>query len=413
MRGASAKRFARQIRALMRGASAKQFFVLTMAVAPLWLYAGVSWAEGEGGIFSWHPSLRVTGVADDNVRFEDGGGSGSLGVWVAPRVELDYRAPVFSVGADLGVDYRYYGDEGAPVTDLLYRAVGWGEVGLGAGFRAGLSNAYVPQPLRLGRPEDDTANLVQSNRFDADVSWRRELAAGHELAAGVVASHFLSDDYSEPVPLAGGGFAVEPDFEPTYVQGLIFTELQSPVGEHTETFIRGQVAYRDYTELPLGDNTNLSTLVGVRSRQLGALDFELSGGGGALIFEDETGWRALARLAARYRFDIGLSLWATARHLSTPDLVVEQTHQSTLEIGFEQRFGPATALDAKIFATRFLGDARGSGGNLFGAAELRLRRQLTERIQAGIHYRHWRNAGSLGLDDFHQNRVALELGFRL
>ena len=379
----------------------------------LLLVAGASHAEGERGVFTWHPSLRVTGVADDNVRFSDGGRDGSVGVWVTPRIELDYSAPVFAVGADLGVDYRHYSGEGKPVSDILYRAVGWGDVGLGHGFSAGLSNAFVPQAVRLGRPEDDTANLVQTNRVDADVTWRRELATGRELAAGVVATYFLSDDYSEAVPLQGGGFVVDPAFEPSYAQGLFYGELQNAIGERTEAFVRGQVSYRDFTELSAGDNTNVSTLLGIRSRHFDALDLELAGGGGALFFGGDTGWRALARLSARYRLDIGLSLWATARHLSTPDLAVDPTHQTTLELGFEQRFGPAMALDARIFATRFLGDARGSGGNLFGAAELRLRRQITEQIQAGLTYRHWRNAGSLGVDDFRQNRVGLELGFRL
>lgn len=389
------------------------FAPVALLVAALLGVAGASHAEGDRGVFTWHPSLRVTGVADDNVLFTNGGRDGSVGAWVAPRIELDYRAPVFAVGADLGVDYRHYRDQGKPVSDILYRAVGWGDVGLGYGVSAGLSNAFVPQAVALGRPEDDTANLVQTNRVDADVSWRRELTAGHELAAGVVATHFLSDDYSEAIPLQGGGFVVDPSFEPTYAQGLLFGELQSAIGERTETFVRGQVSYRDFTELSVGDHTNVSTLLGVRSRSFDALDLELAGGGGALVFSGKTGWRALARLAARYRFDIGLSLWATASHLSTPDLAVDQTHQTTLELGFEQRFGPATSLDARIFATRFLGDARGSGGNLFGAAELRLRRQITEQIQAGLTYRHWRNAGSLALDDFHQNRVGLEFGFRL
>lgn len=382
-----------------------------LAVALL-LAAGVAHAEGDRGVLTWHPSLRVTGVADDNVRFSGGDRDGSVGVWAAPRLELDYRAPIFAVGADVGVDYRYYRGEDEPVTDLLYRAVGWGEVGLGYGLSAKLSNAFVPQAVRLGRPEDDTANLVQSNRVDADVSWRRELGAGQELAAGVVATHFSSDDYSEAVPQPGGGFVTDPDFEPSYAQGLVFAEYQRSLAERTEVFLRGQAAYRDFTQLSSGDNTNVSSLLGIRSRHFDALDLEASGGGGAVIFDDETGWRALARLAARYRFAIGLSLWVTARHLSSPDLVADPTHQSTLEVGFEQRFGPATALDARVFATRFLGDARGSGGNLFGAAELRLRRQITEQLQAGLTYRHWRNAGSLSLDDFYQNRVGIELGYR-
>jgi len=370
-------------------------------------------AEDQRGLFTWHPSLRVTGVADDNVRFSESDRDGSVGVWLAPRLELAYQAPILAVGADVGVDFRHYRDERSPVSDLLYRAVGWGEVGLGHGLSARVSNAFVPQAVRLGRPEDDTANLMQTNRVDADLSWRRELAGGRELAAGIVGTHFLSDDYREAVALPGGGFAIDPEFEPSYAQGLVFAELQSPVGERTETFVRGQAARREFGRIAGGDHTRTSLLLGVRSRRFAGLDLEAAGGGGALFFEDRDGWRALGRLAARYRFDLGLSLWATARHLSTPDLAVEPTHQTSLELGLEQRFGPATAFEARIRATRFVGDARASGANLFGAAHLSVRRQLTEQIQVGVHYRHWRNAGGVGLDDFRQNRVGVEVAYRL
>jgi hypothetical protein len=397
----------------MRGGIGSILGAGAACLALLLLAGGAARAEGERGRFSWHPSLRVTGVADDNVRFQDSNRDGALGIWVAPRLELEYQAPILAVGADLGVDYRYYGGESSPVNGPLYRAVGWGDVGLGHGLSLGLSNAFVPQAVRLGLPEDDNANLVQSNRADADLSWRRELRRGHELAVGIVGTHFLSDDYAEPIPLQGGGFVVDPEFEPNYVQGLLFTELQSLLGERTEVFVRGQAARRDYTRISLGDNTQVSGLTGVRSQYFRWLDLELSGGGGALFFDDETAWRAQARLDARTRLEFGLSLWLTARHLSTPDLAIDQTHQTSLELGFEQRFGPATALKARVFATRFLGDARGPGGNLFGAAEVGLRRQLTEQIQVGLAYRHWRNAGSLGVDDFNQNRIGLDFGFRL
>lgn len=387
--------------------------LLGLATACLLLaHAAAAGAEGEVTGFSWHPSLRITGLVDDNLYYQDGNGNGALGVWVAPRLELAYRGAGYGAGADLGVDFRHYKGEGS---DELWRATGWGEVGLGRGFTLRVANAYVPQAVRLGRPEDDANNLVQSNRLDGDLSWRHELGGGRELALGVVATHFLSEDYPEVLPLSGGGFVLDPNFRPDYVQGLVFGELQSPLGERTEAYVRGQAAYRDFTEIGGGggDNTNVSTVVGLRSRRIDGLLLEISGGGGAVLFDHATAWRALARAHARYRLDFGLSVWGTLSHLSSPDLIGDMTHQSTGEVGFEQRFGLATALDVRVFATRFDGAPLSSSANLFGAAEVRLRRQLSRTIQGAVVYRHWRNAGSFGFDDFDQNRVGIELGFRL
>ena len=63
--------------------------------------------------------------------------------------------------------------------------------------------------------------------------------------------------------------------------------------------------------------------------------------------------------------------------------------------------------------TRFDGDVGADAANLFGGTELRIRRQVTRSLQLALSYRHWRNRGAFDLDDFSQNRIALELDFRL
>ena len=67
----------------------------------------------------------------------------------------------------------------------------------------------------------------------------------------------------------------------------------------------------------------------------------------------------------------------------------------------------------RFFVTRFDADSWSGGANLFGAAELQVRRQLTRHSQLSISYRHWRNDGGFDVDDFSQNRVAVAFTYRL
>jgi len=369
-------------------------------------------AEGEGGLFTWRPSLRLTTVASDNVFYEESGAEGSLGAWIAPRLELSYRRPSLELGADVGVDFRRYVDHSS-LGDELYRGVAWGEAALGRGLTFRLSNAFVPQPVTLGLPEDEASNLVQTNRSEADLRWWHGLSGGRELEIGVQGSYFFTEDYAEMVPSAGG-IVLDPDFHADYAQGLGFIEVQSPVGEATTAYVRTQGSYRSFGDISSASHANLSLLVGLRSARWKGLDLDLAGGVGALSFDsfgDEI--RALGRLSVRWRVGEGWILSLAGRHLTTPNLAGQEALDSTGEIGVTRRFGAATEAALRFFVTRFEGDLRSSRSNLFGGAELTLRHQLTSQIQLQAGYRHWNNAGSLGFDDFSQNRLLLEIGFRL
>ena len=371
-------------------------------------------AEGGPGYFSWHPSVRASLVADDNVFFEEDGTSGSIGFWLAPRLELGYRTGAVELGADLGVDLRRYVDHTSALSAELYRAIAWGEVGLSPGLSLRLSNAFVPQPVRMGLPEDDAENQVQTNRLDAGLNWWRELPGERELEVGLLTSYFRSEEYSEVVPLEGGGFGMDDDFRADYLQGLGFVEFQSPLGERTSTYVRWQGAYRAFSEHSAVDHSNLSLLFGVRSSRWEGLDLALAAGVGAVGFDSfADAVRALGELSVGYRLPSGWRLWLSARHLMTPNLAGDDAMESTGQLGVEKRFGAATAASLRLFVTRFDGEVGADAVNLFGGAELRIRRQVTRYLQLALSHRYWHNRGDFDLDDFSRNRIAVELGFRL
>lgn len=385
---------------------------LLLVLAALGWAGRAAAAEGEGGIFSWRPSLRVSSVASDNVFYQDSGAEGSIGAWVAPRLELSYRRPALELGADLGVDFRRYVDHSS-LGDELYRGVGWAQAALGRGVTLRLSNAFVPQPIQLGLPEDEGRNLVQTNRSQADLRWWHALPGGRELELGVQGSYFLSDHYGAVVPAAGGGVTLDPRFHADYAQGLGFLELQAPVGEATSAYLRTQGSYRRFRDVSSADHGNLSVLTGVRTGRWKNLELDLAGGVGVLAFDsfgDEI--RALGRASLRWQLAESWSLSLEGRHLTTPNLAGREALESTGELGLTKRFGTATEAALRLFVTRFDGDLRGSGVNLFGAAELSIRRQVSRYLQVGAAYRHWHNAGGFGLDDFSQNRLLLQVALR-
>ncbi|MBW2268240.1 MAG: hypothetical protein JRH16_06665 [Deltaproteobacteria bacterium] len=370
-------------------------------------------ADGPEAGFWWSPSLRLTSVIDDNVYSTKKNTSGDIGFWTAPRVELGYRTAALEVGADVGVDVRQYIDENKEASDELVRAVGWAEVGLARGFRVRVSNAYVPQGVVLGMPEDDTLNTLQTNRADAALNWSHALASGRSLSAGLVGTHFLSESYSEAVP-AGGGFVIDPSFHGDFLQGLVFAQVDSPIAERTRLWARTEASYRDLSEFSSADHANLFFSFGVESERWLGVELEAAVGGGTLFFDAlGTSYRVEGRVRALRRFDNGLSVWLGGRYLHTPDLTGHEIDESRGELGFEQRFGSATALRVRGFLTHYDAPMMGGGSNLFGGGELSLRRQLTRRSQIAVVYRHWSNTGSFAADDFSQNRVGLELGFRL
>jgi hypothetical protein len=286
-------------------------------------------------------------------------------------------------------------------------------VELARGFSVRVSDAYVPQGVRLGFPEDDTLNTVQTNRAEASLDWSRELTSGRSFSAGLVGTHFLSEKYSEAVP-SGGGPVIDPSFRGDFLQGLVFMQVDSTIAERTRLWARTQASYRDFSEFSDADHTNLSLLIGVESERWFGMELEAAVGGGTLFFNGlGTGYRVVGRARALRRFETGLSVWLSGRYLRTPDLTGGEINESRGELGFEQRFGSATALRVRGFITHYDAPLLGGGANLFGGGEFSLRRQLTRRTQIGLVYRYWQNGGSFAADDFNQNRVGLELGFKL
>jgi hypothetical protein len=265
----------------------------------------------------------------------------------------------------------------------------------------------------LGLPDDDVANLIQTNRAELEMRYWRELPGSREIAAGVLGGRFDTERFATPVSGPGGSVVVDSGFRADFWEGAGYLEFQNPLGEQHSLYVRGLARHRSFDEDSDGNHLEASGLVGIRSHYEEWLELDLAGGWGWLDFSHESGQSraiGLADLKIRrpggWRFTFGL------QHLLTVDIAGEDFLATTGRLGIEKYFGKRTAAEVVLFASYLHSDATSPHSNAFGGVEVSLRRQLSRRVEASLSYRYWDNAGAYEVDDFDQNRVVIGITYR-
>jgi len=366
-----------------------------------------SGSETERNRFSFHPSIQVTAVADNNVRLREDDSEGDLGVFLFPRIELGYQGHWFDLGADLGADIRRYVDRDSP-SDEFFRMSGFAEVGLLPGLTFRVSDDFAPTPVELGLPEDHSANLVQTNRLVAKFRYWRELPGGREMLLSLQGTRLSSESFAADI----GNGVIDDDFHADFWEGALLGEVQSPVSDRTSGFLRTHLRYRTFDDSSASDFGDLAILLGLRTHWFRNVDFEVAGGYGLIAFDSGSKNRFLGQANLRYRIADGTTLRLSFVNRNTADIVGNDFVESTGKIGLERRFGERTAASVELFLSRINNEVWDSGANLFGGAETRVRRQLTRRTQLELAYRYWNNAGDYSSDDFSQHQLSLVFSYR-
>ena len=371
-------------------------------------------AEGKAGDYSIRPSIEFATVFDDNLFLTDGDEDSSFGVWIRPRVELAYRTETLDLGADLGTDLRRYADYYSRLADEFWNVSGHALVGVLPGLTFRVANVYAPSPVELGLPPDQGTNLVQTNRTDAEIRYWRALPGEREIAVGMRGSRFFSDGFDEEIPGSGGAVILDDDFHADHWGGTGFLEYQEPLGRRTSGYARAQAGYRSFDDSARSNHLDYSLLLGVRSLRFRNVEIDVAGGYGRIHFSSLGAEpRIMGRANLRYRLPSGFTWRIGANHLSSADLLGNAALETTGSLGLEKRFGDGrTSAALNLFITRFDTESWSGGANLFGGAELQVRRQLTRAVQARISYRHWNNQGGYHLDDMLQNRLLVELALQ-
>jgi hypothetical protein len=382
-------------------------WIAGLVTAGLLAFAFDSAAEGEADLFTIRPTFSATAVADDNPEFERKGGDSSVGAWLRPSVKVDYHAPLFDLGADFGVDVRRYSGYNSSLSDEFGRIGGFAEARLAPGVALRVANAWAPRAMRLGRPNDDGVNLIQTNKLDASLRHWRSLPGERELEIGVQSTYFVSDDFAEPL----GGGAVDQDFRANYVGGVGYVEVQTPIVGSLSGYLRAQAGYRSLMDDSDADHADVGGSLGLRIPFGNGSRFEIGGGAGWLGFSGFADRpRATGLMKLRLALPGGFVSTLGVEHLLSANVEGRKFQQTEARVEIERYFGRRTAGAIAIFGTRF-DDASLGAGDLFGGGEARVRHQLTRATQIVVRYRYWTNRGDYSADDFTQNRATLELRF--
>jgi hypothetical protein len=368
--------------------------------------------EGATRPFTWRPAFDTRSVYDSNAFLREDR-DGDVGIWMVPRVELDYRSTIGSVGADLGVEIPRYFDN-SKLNDAYWRMKGYGELGLWPGVTLRVTDHFTPQPIMLGMPDDSPSNLAQANRVNLELALWRELPGGRELRGGVVGTRFDSENFPTLVP---NGAADEPvmddDFRPSFTEQSAYAEVRNPIfGEGHALFARGRIRNRMMDAISEGDHYDVGGLLGYEGR-IKKVDIELAGGAGVLDprgMGSDVHALALANLGWRHERS-GLRFRAGFHHQVTPDLLGKAFIDTTGRLSVERFFGLRTAATVTGFMSQLDSNTL-DDTNLFGGVEVGLRRQISRAFQISVAYRFWDNGGDFDADDFQQHQATVGFSYR-
>jgi hypothetical protein len=376
------------------------------------LLAGAAHAdEGAEQRFSWRPSFETRSTVVDNAYLTPKDKQSDLGVWMVPRLELGYRTAAASIGADLGAEIPRYLDHSA-LNDTFWRARLHGEAGIWPGLSVRISDDYTPSPIALGAPDDATPNMSQTNRAAAELRYWRELPGKRELTLGIVGARFDGNRFETLVP-GPGDDAVMGKFRPNFSEGGGYAELRNPIGEDHAVLLRGSASYRSFDSSKASEDVNAQGLLGLESRLPGGLALQIAGGFGWLDPRGENGEpQALGRAELSWQNASGLTVRLGFHHQFASDLVGNDFLDTSGRLSIEKSLGFQTSATLTAFVSQLDSKSTHPSGDLFGGAEIVLRRQLSRSFQLSLAYRYWENAGSFEADDFRQNQASVAISYR-
>jgi hypothetical protein len=356
-------------------------------------------AERSKERFRIRPSLEVSFVADDNFYHEKHDEDSAYGTWIVPGLALDYRRGSFRAGGDLGADVRLY-TGGKDLNHSYYLVSADVEYQTLRGVTLRLSNVYAPQPVWLGRPADDTGNLVQSNTLNAEARLRRDFKRSTALELGVQSSWFTAEGFTTSIDRHDDDVSEEIDhFHPDYLDVSAFVEGQYSLGRRALFFVRGRARVRNYEEIPRGDYTEFSGVAGMRTEWGRRIWLEIVTGYGSIDFDRlPSDWRFVGRVTLNYQLPKGWALKGSFGRTLTSQAVGTDFSENFARLGIEKLLGSRTRAHLGLWWNSFNSGAPGQREN--------------RRIEAVLAYRHWKNGGHQSSDDFKQNRVTLAFSYR-
>jgi hypothetical protein len=154
-------------------------------------------------------------------------------------------------------------------------------------------------------------------------------------------------------------------------------------------------------------------MMGARSRYFRNIEIDVAAGFGMVAFKSNDDlYRFVGEGSLRYRLPNGWALRASAANRFVSDLPGNVFVETTGRLGIEKHFGEMISASVAAFISRLENEAWNVPKNLFGGAEFRIQSRIGRHTVVAITYRYWDNAGDFSMDDFNQDRVAIEFFYR-
>lgn len=360
----------------------------------------------------FEPYVRGTTVYDDNVFLERSGEEDDFALWLQPGLDTRWSRSKLSAGADVGLDARFYLEE-EDLNEVLWNAQAFVEYRPTDELTLELRDRYVPQALQLGAPEDTVVNQEQSNWVEGELLWERELRPRTDLEVGLRGTRFDTRAFDAVVDVDGDGIPEQSEVDVDYWEARGWVEGRQEVGRDREVFARFDVARRTYPDLETADFVEYFGTVGARAQLTPRIRLDVGVGWGVLDFDEQDNEsRFVGELGLTYELPRDWTLRVSAGRSLSSDVVGTDFAETNLRLEVRKKLGRRTTVIASGFWSQFDNNAVEQEENEVVAAELRLQREITQRIRAELSYRYWRNRGDFSNDDFTQNRVMLGLVYR-
>ena len=271
--------------------------------------------------------------------------------------------------------------------------------------------------MTLGLPEDSPSNLAQSNRADGELRYWRELPGGREMTVGVGGARFDADAFDDA--RAGTRRSRRRrrlGFRPSFTEGGGYAELRNPIfGEDHAIVLRGSVRHRSFDAISEGDHLDAAGLLGLEEPAAGRgrRSSSPAATAGSTRRASAATPHALGRAELGWRHErSGLRFRLGFHHEITPDLRRQRFIDTTGRLSIEKYFGLQHLGDGDRVRLAARQRHAHPSTNLFGGAEVVVRRQLSRSFQISVAYRYWENGGDFELDDFQQNQASLSFSYR-
>ena len=358
------------------------------------------------------PHVRGTLIYDSNVFLERRGGEDDFALQVEPGVEGRWSRSKLRAGADVGLDGRFYLEE-EDLSEVFWDARAFLEYEPTEDLRLRISDRYVPQALQLGAPEDTVVNQEQANWVEGEAVYERELRPRTEMELGLRGTRFDTRSFTAVVDADGDGMLEEADVDVDYWEARGWVEARHELSRDREVFGRFTTARRTYPDLETADFVEYFGTVGARAELTPRIRLDVGVGWGVIDFDEQDDEsRFVGELGLTWELPRQWTLRLSGGRSLSSDVVGTDFAETSVRFDVRKELGRRTTVIASVFWSQFDNNAIEQQENEVIAGELRLRRELTARIDAELTYRRWKNTGDFENDDFTQDRVTLGLVYR-